>query len=242
MWLYESISKIIPEGKTKNAIRSVFYKVAFNLSTGTYTITFDDVEIKLQNLILLPKRTTTALTGYLLKYKPEKGDVIVDGGSSPGVFAIYCAKKVGPEGKVICFEPDNESYKLLKKNIKLNALDNVIVLRKGMWSKNTELGVDSKGISSSLKEGEGISAVSIDNELKRLNLDKVALIKMDIEGAEIEAVKGCKKTIENSKPHFAIASYHIVDGEQTSKELEKMFKKSGYNPVTEYPDHQTTYA
>ena len=51
---------------------------------------------------------------------------------------------------------------------------------------------------------------------------------MDIEGAEIEALDGCIDTIKSLKPNFAIASYHIVNGEQTYIKVEKFFAKLNY--------------
>ena len=51
---------------------------------------------------------------------------------------------------------------------------------------------------------------------------------MDIEGAELEAVEGCKDLIKNFKPNFAIASYHMVDGEPTYIKLESFFNSIGY--------------
>ena len=51
---------------------------------------------------------------------------------------------------------------------------------------------------------------------------------MDIEGAEIEALEGCIQTIKNLEPNFAIASYHIVNNEQTFIKVEKFFASINY--------------
>jgi len=65
---------------------------------------------------------------------------------------------------------------------------------------------------------------------------------MDIEGAEIEAIKGAKKTLKNNTANLAIASYHILDGEKTHFKLEKMLQKLGYKTETSFLQHLTTYA
>jgi hypothetical protein len=71
-------------------------------------------------------------------------------------------------------------------------------------------------------------AVRIDDWVLNNNIKKLDFIKMDIEGAEIEALDGCVETIENLKPNFAIASYHIVNGEATYIKVEEFFKKRNY--------------
>lgn len=53
--------------------------------------------------------------------------------------------------------------------------------------------------------GISIPVTTVDNELKS---EKVTFIKMDIEGAELESLKGCKRTILNNKPKLAICVYH----------------------------------
>lgn len=184
------------------------------------------------------------MKGYQKHYIPEEGDVIIDVGSYIGEYAIYAGKLVGDSGKVVCIEPDEGNIKLLKKNIKLNNLNNIEIIKKGLWSENRLLKFKSYSAGSIFSE-EGIlkvEAIKLDTLVEELKLKKINFIKMDIEGAELEALKGCREVMINFKPEFAIASYHRVNGEKSFKELEKMFKEKGYDYVTEYPEHLTTYA
>ena len=71
-------------------------------------------------------------------------------------------------------------------------------------------------------------AIRIDDWVSKNKIKKLDFIKMDIEGAEIEALDGCVQTIEKLKPNFAIASYHIVDGAPTYIKVEKFFQKMNY--------------
>ena len=71
-------------------------------------------------------------------------------------------------------------------------------------------------------------AVTLDSWAKEKKLTKLDFIKMDIEGAEIEALDGAVEVIKQFSPKFAIATYHIVNGEPTYIKVEEFFKKLNY--------------
>ena len=104
-----------------------------------------------------------------------------------------------------------------------------------LWNEDTLLDFEESGtVASSAKwfsENANIvkkQAVTIDNWVKNNNVHRLDLIKMDIEGAEIEAIEGCVETIKTLKPKFAIASYHIIDNQPTYIKVEEFFKKMNY--------------
>ncbi len=183
--------------------------------------------------------------GYLKKYKINKDDIVIDAGAYDGVFTIVAAKLVGKNGKVIAFEPDAQNYKMLAANIKLNNLNNVILINKGLWSDSTILKFKNigSGIASVNHNGDiSIPVVSLDEAIRQLRINRIDFIKMDIEGAELEALKGCENILQNNDVKLAIASYHIVNGKQTYIKLEKMLEEYGYRAETSYQLHLTTYA
>jgi len=189
------------------------------------------------------------LRGYLKEYQLRPGDAIIDGGAYTGHFSLMASKLVGAKGKVIAFEPDEDNYKTLLSNIKLNKAKNITAVKKGLWSKDDKLvfcSESSKG-SSFCKDGRGskglkVPVTSIDSELRRRKVKKLDFVKMDIEGAEIKAVEGSKEIMKKSKPKMAIASYHVVDGKKTYIALEKLLKKLAYTAKTGFKRHLTTYA
>ncbi|MBU0959656.1 MAG: FkbM family methyltransferase [Nanoarchaeota archaeon] len=253
MGLYHQISKLMPEGKLKNRFRNIFYKISNSITLGTKMLILNKERgIKgrfHKPLFVRYSDCLEELPGYVGKYVPQKGDVVVDAGAFVGNFAVYASKLVGPEGKVIAFEPEESNYRLLKRNIKLNKLKNVIVIKKGLWHKDDLLKFKTKGPESCLADfdkeenlSNTISVVSLDSFFKRNRIKKLDFVKMDIEGAEIRAIEGMKNLMQANKINFAIASYHIVEGKQTCIKLEKMFKEMGYKSNTGYPRHQTTYA
>ena len=220
----------IPEWPIKNNIR---YFLAFNKLVPSF---ISDI---------------SPIKGYELNYNLKEGDIVIDAGAFTGDYAVFAAKKVKERGKVIAFEPDSKNRRILIKNLNHEKIKNVTIIPKGLWSKNTTLILNqSQGLHSFLsgenkgdKTGsEKVKVVKLDDELRRLNIKRVDFIKMDIEGAEIEAIKGSEKILRQYKPRLAIASYHIVNNKTTSIFLEKYLTGLGYKVKSDFPKHLTTYA
>ena len=98
-----------------------------------------------------------------------------------------------------------------------------------------------------LKDGYGaqhktLSLAPIAGYLGKLLKKKVDFIKMDIEGAELAALEGAIKTLTSNNLQLAIASYHIVDGQQTFMKLEEQLGRLGYKTETAFPPWLVTYA
>ena len=189
--------------------------------------------------------------GYVKKYKIKKGDVVVDAGAYVGGFALYASRKVGRNGKVIAFEPDDVNYLQLLKSIDIIGAKNISVIKKGLWETSSVLKFkhDADGAESSLlfdeivKDYLMVPVVSLDEELKVLGINNINFIKMDIEGSEVKAINGMIHTLNSSKNvNLAIASYHIVDGKKTCFALERMLRELGFETETSFPQHLTTYA
>ena len=119
--------------------------------------------------------------------------------------------------KSICILVPKKQLKLLlwNKNEKVNFCETGSVGSSAVWIPNNEKLVKKQ-------------AITIDSWVEKNNITQLDFIKMDIEGAEIEALDGCKMIIETLKPDFAIASYHIVNGEQTFIKVEQFFTSMNY--------------
>lgn len=187
--------------------------------------------------------THKPIKGYVKRLELEEKEKIIDGGAFPGEFSIVAAKK-GAE--VIALEPDPENAEIMRRNIRMNGLeDSIKVIEKGLWSEKTrkEFEKDScLGVGSRVKEGS-------ETEIELDSLDKIVsehwkpdLVKLDIEGAEIEALKGAENLLDNAQTEFTIATYHRTEkNEKTVKAVEKILENHGYSTITEYPKHLTTY-
>ena len=247
MNVFGHISRLLPEGRIKTSIRSVYNSLIIYKPISIKTETFKGIEIQMYQYPLLHYPIDiNVLKGYTKNKSITKGMTVIDVGAFDGTFTIYAAKKVGDTGEVIAYEPDDFAYKMLLRNIELNRLTNVAVIKRGIYNQvGNKLFInsfwDSRISCDDTRALKYIEVSTLDQELQRLILPRVDFVKMDIEGAEIEAIQTMKQLLK-LKPYFAIASYHFVDGKQTYKVLETFFKRRKYKVKTEYEDHLTTYA
>ena len=140
----------------------------------------------------------------------KRNDIVLDIGANQGIYSIAFSKLVGPKGSVIAVEPFNKMIKCLEDNIKINNLDNIKIHQKVVSDKNgIETIYFNKGTVSasineefSLKNKFDIESTTID-EICSKSL-KIDFIKLDIEGAELKALKGAKLTLEKFKPILSL--------------------------------------
>jgi FkbM family methyltransferase len=181
------------------------------------------------------------LSNYIfLHHLPEDQiDLMVDAGAFIGSFSIYAILKYPQIKKVLSLEPDPLNFERLKQNKELNKLSKIETLPVGLWSNketlkffpNQELAssVFGKGVRND--PGIEIKVDKLDNLLKGVTGKRV-FIKMNIEGAELEALKGCKDVIHNNKVHLAIASDHFIDGELTYKRVQRICQEMNLSVTT----------
>jgi len=139
--------------------------------------------------------------------RPEKGDIVVDGGAYIGD-TIFCFLEREPQiKKIFSFEPDKENFHKLLRSFKGNK--KVTVVNKALWSENGTL-----RFFSGLKGGSYVSENS-GTEIECVSLDSFfvhkpppTLIKLDVEGSEKEAILGGKEVISCYKPKLQICIYH----------------------------------
>ena len=138
----------------------------------------------------------------------EDGDIVLDCGTYTGNTTKYFSQKVGEKGHVYGFEAGEDTFKEYQNNSK--KLGNVTAINAAVSSVNgfvTFSKDDGPGARIS-KEGNKVKSVSIDNYILSNNIKKVDFIKMDIEGAELAAVKGATRVIEKYRPKMALSAYH----------------------------------
>ncbi len=150
----------------------------------------------------------------------KPGDVVLDCGANVGVFTRQALARGA--AKVVAIEPGPENLECLRRNFKAEIEQGrVIVYAKGVWDKDDilELRVDpdNSAADSFVIKREGAKVVAqvplttIDKMTAELNLAKVDFIKMDIEGAEPNAIDGAREVIKKYKPRLSLSAYHAAD-------------------------------
>lgn len=143
----------------------------------------------------------------LVKKEIKNGDVVLDIGANIGYFTLIFAKIVGEEGKVFAFEPDPTNFSLLKKNVEINGYQNVILIQKAVSNKTGKIklylseenlaGHRIYNLHGDRKSIE-IEAIQLDDYFENYN-GKIDFIKMDIEGAEGQAIQGMFNLLKKNK-------------------------------------------
>jgi FkbM family methyltransferase len=148
--------------------------------------------------------------GLVVKKILKANDVFFDIGANIGYFSLFAANH-SPSAKIISFEPANEIFQKLSENISINNIKNITTVNAAVGEINEEKDLflsapDNMGMSSFRKpenysgKQEKVNVVAIDDWFKTSGLTKIDLIKLDIEGSELAALKGMRSVLEEQRP------------------------------------------
>ena len=164
----------------------------------------------------------------------KKGNTVLDIGAHIGLYSSPFAEMVGEDGKVFCFEPTPSTFDILKKTIELNKHQNI-------KSINAAIDENSGSIRFNLtsQNGEGSNAnsiVAIDRsvanvDVKAYSIDdfrkenklKIDVLKIDVEGAELSALRGAKETFISDRP-LGILALHPNNINEFGHSLNEIWK------------------
>lgn len=153
---------------------------------------------------------------------------IIDGGANIGLSVLYF-KSLYPKSRVLAFEPDEEVFSVLKRNVEENGYSDIEVVCRALWSSETTLsfmqeGADGGRIAQGRDpEGKTIRTVRLRDYLQR----RVDFLKLDIEGAETEVLTDCADLLGNVENLFV--EYHsFVTKPQTLHTLMEILAKAGF--------------
>ena len=174
----------------------------------------------------------------------NEGDIVIDAGANIGGFTVQAGKKVGKNGKVIAIEPDPNNMKILKLNCEANNLGNVIFVEKGLWSKKDKLEFyeshrpgehslihTNEQHEKIIKKSKIIDVDTFDNILYDNNIKKVDFVKVDIEGAEYEALLGSLNTLMVYDKIKFVIEIHYCGAETTDKMIIPFLSSKGFKVI-----------
>lgn len=180
----------------------------------------------------------------------ESGMIVLDVGAYLGFFTLVSAMLVGPKGKVYAFEPDPFTFNLLEYNIRLNGYNNVVPVMKAVSNKKRITKLFQHGSDPSMtslipragwQRSIFVEAISIDEYLGNHQVD---VVKIDVEGGEILALKGMTKLIANSPKITLFVELNprsLSESETSQEDLLTQIKQMGFNSIIRLDEHRDKY-
>lgn len=245
------IYRLIPDSGLKKRLTAAAYRALYgkqlkdcSYSMGVFkVVTPDSVEIK-SCWDFDPEPFLDGLPDMGI----SGGNVVMDWGGNIGVVAAWLQKKVGTGGKVYAFEPDPVNLKKLEVNLGLNQAGAVQVIEQGLWEESGALefyagaGYTSSFLKTDYIEKQEkkldavrVSVTTLDDFAEKEALSRLDFIKIDIEGSEVQAIRGGKKTLSRFHPRLLIES-HNVEGVNTAEQVVELLKECGYRDIRQCGD------
>lgn len=169
----------------------------------------------------------------IYKFNPPAGKpLIIDCGANIGISVLYY-KTIFPDADVIAFEPDQQNFQLLTKNIKDNNLQQVELHEAAVWIENGKISFASNAAegSSIAQPGEAdniITVTSVRLADMLAKYEKIDFLKIDIEGAEDKVIADCHQQLSNVENLFL--EYHgtVAETKKLATILQTI-KEAGFN-------------
>jgi FkbM family methyltransferase len=141
----------------------------------------------------------------------RRGSALYDVGANVGVYTLLASKRVGDAGHVVAFEPLPENLAFLRRHLQLNRCGNVRVVEAAL-SDQCGTGTFAAGGHRSMgrltTDGTvAVSVVTLDEVVARLGLPLPSVIKMDIEGGEVAALRGAEAMVGRSRPIIFLSTH-----------------------------------
>jgi FkbM family methyltransferase len=172
-------------------------------------------------------------------FKPQMGDMVVDAGAHIGIYTLKAAKAVGDGGRVIAVEPEDKNYELLTKNVRINKYQNVIPAKLALSDFNgkAKLFLKARSCSHSLVGKTWVTPIvgvtevavsTLDKFLEKLSVEKVDVLKVNVEGAELNLLKGSEEHLAEGRIFKMVLTTH-PPYKQEANDIDRYLTAFGYS-------------
>jgi FkbM family methyltransferase len=174
---------------------------------------------------------TTREQEIIEHFNPKKNDTVIDIGAHLGRYSLISAKRVDKDGKVISIEANPLVLERLKKNLELNELTNTTSLNYAVYSEKTKIKLffPKEGLKNTIyntiisdrsinsERFIEVNADTLDNllDLNDIKQESVNWIKIDVEGAELEVLKGASNVLSKSRDISILIEIHNLGNGKT---------------------------
>lgn len=159
---------------------------------------------------------------FTAEYSPKIGDTVFDLGAGTGIESIFLSQLVGETGHIFAIEADPIVYRRLEKSVKLSSQKNVITINCAIGQIES-----SQYLNQISEEGQGnylssspltdktikVSVVSLDSIFEKFKIEKVNLMKINIEGSEFNALLGLRQNLYKVD-NFVISCHDFLEGSE----------------------------
>lgn len=133
------------------------------------------------------------------------GATFIDIGANIGFYSMLALQRVGPNGLVVCFEIDERPLTCLRKTVLIQGLSNVVIVEAAISDRDGTLSYVAQSESGHNRvnysgDGSGIRCITLDSWVSARRLSRVDVIKIDVEGAELAALNGAKRVLQQYRP------------------------------------------
>lgn len=177
---------------------------------------------------------------FLYEYTPRRGDIVVDAGAGHGAEVVTFSRLVGPPGKVVAVEAHPEAFRELRALCERYELGNVELIHAALAPTSGTIQISNleDGVLNSVvvdaPDGIWVPATTLDEVLRELQVDRIDLLKVNIEGAEVAALEGFADGIRRTR-HVCIACHDFLvdDGRgreemRTKEQVRKLLEGAGF--------------
>lgn len=208
-----------------------------------------DLRDNLQAVLYYAGRYEPAVRRFLLG-ELRCGDVVLDVGANIGVHALAAARRLEElgGGRVIAFEPARDSVAKLGAGAARNGVQlEVVPAALGERAELATLRADSRydaadaGVRSLYGDGDivqEVPVVRLDDWAREHDLDRLDVVKLDVEGAEIAALTGAARTLKRLQPRALLVE---DKRSESSARLHAVLDELGYRPTGEVLDHNAVF-
>lgn len=227
------------------SLKNLLRTTEARLTPRTLEVAFAGHTLKFQRSLWWVNETQHFFDQEIVPYfapvqrNPEEIRTIIDAGAATGLFAVAASKKY-PRAAFHCFEPSPRQRILLGRNLKRNGLgpERAEIFHYGLWDRETDLAFRTIGAMSAIEEvshlagqlsfTERVPVIPLDVWCERRRPERIDLIKMDIEGAEIEALRGAVRVLERHRPELLVMAYHEREGTRAYERCAEFLEQRGY--------------
>lgn len=163
--------------------------------------------------------------------------LVIDGGGHIGTSTLYF-KSIYPQSKIIVFEPDPHSLKLLRKNLDANKLTDIQVIESGLYSEDTKINFNNDHTDGGKISNSGSNSINSERLSKYIN-SGVDFLKLNIEGAELEVLKELEQSgkLKNIK-EMCIEWHSFAGQDQNLGELLTIFERNNFKYLINHFDYR----